>query len=150
MVRAKLNHRVRRLIGKPGVPYNRSLRVRTSSHPLIYYDGLSIAATNSKAFRNQSGLPVPERRIAALISFASGGVTLTENTSPLAFCMPIFGLPILFFINIVYKNVDMNILFVYVNVNKENDMANILKTEKKVAVISMLCEGASIRVRSSV
>jgi IS1 family transposase len=35
--------------------------------------------------------------------------------------------------------------FVYSIVKKENDMANILKTEKKVAAISMLCEGASIR-----
>jgi IS1 family transposase len=33
----------------------------------------------------------------------------------------------------------------YIYVNKRNDMANILKTEKKVAAISMLCEGASIR-----
>lgn len=28
---------------------------------------------------------------------------------------------------------------------KENDMANILKTEKKVAIVSLLCEGSSIR-----
>jgi len=33
----------------------------------------------------------------------------------------------------------------YIYVNKESDMANILKTEKKVAVISMLAEGTSIR-----
>ena len=79
MVSATLNQWVRRLIGKPGVPYNRSLRVRTSSHPLIYGDGLSITAAKSKAFRNQSGLSVPERRIAALISFASGGVTLSQS-----------------------------------------------------------------------
>jgi len=139
------NRWVRRLIGKPGVPYNRRLPVRNWPHPpLIYDDGLSIAATNSKAFRNQSGLPVPERRIAALISLASGGVTLTENTSPLAFCMPTFGLPILFFIIIVYKYVDLNVVFVYINVNKIIDMANILKTEKKVTVVSMLAEGASM------
>ena len=141
---AILNRWVRRLIGKPGVPYNRKLPVRNWPHPLIYDYGLSIAAANSKAFRNQSGLSVLERRIAALISFASGGVTRTENTSPLAFCVPTFGLPILFFIIIVYKNVDANILFVYINVNKENDMANILKTEKKVTVVSMLAEGSSM------
>jgi IS1 family transposase len=90
-------------------------------------------------------LPVLERRIAVLISFASGGVTRTENTSPLIFFVPIFGRPSFLFIFFVYNYVDANIHFVYVNVNKENDMANILKTEKKVAIISMLAEGASIR-----
>ena len=142
---AIFNHWVRRLIGKPSVPYNRRLPVRGWSHPLDYDDGLSIAATKSNAFRNQSGLSVPARRIAALISFASGGVTLTVNTSPLAFCVPTFGRPAFFLIIIVYKYVDVNVIFVYINVNKENVMANILKTEKKVQVISMLCEGSSIR-----
>jgi hypothetical protein len=33
----------------------------------------------------------------------------------------------------------------YINVNKGNDMANNLPTEKKVTVISMPAEGASIR-----
>jgi IS1 family transposase len=135
---------VRKLIGKLGVPYNRRLRVRGSPHPLYYVADLSLPAADSNAFRNQSGLPAPDWRIAALICFASGGVTRTENTSPLAFCVPTFGLPILFFIIIVYKYVDVNILFVYSNVNKENDMANILKTEKKVAVVSMLAEGSSM------
>jgi hypothetical protein len=111
---------------------------------MIYDDGLSIAATKSNAFRNQSGLSVPERRIAALISFASVGVTRTENTSPLTFFVPIFGRPILFFIYFVYNYVDTNIHFVYINVNKENVMANILKTEKKVTVVSMLAEGSSM------
>jgi hypothetical protein len=97
-MRATFNHWVRRLIGKPSVPYNRRLPVRGWPHPLIYDDGLSIAATRSNAFRNQSGLSVPERRIAALISFASGGVTRTANNSPLAFCMPSLGLPARFFI----------------------------------------------------
>jgi IS1 family transposase len=121
------------------------LRVRTSPHPLDYDDGLSIAATKSKAFRSQSGLPVPARRMASLICFASGGVTRTENTSPLALRVPSLGRPTFFFIIIVYKYVVLNLISVYVNVNKENDMANVLKFEKKVQVISMLCEGASIR-----
>jgi len=90
-------------------------------------------------------LPIPVWRIASLIAFASSGVTLTENTSPLAFLTPTFGRPNFFFIIIVYKYVDTTLLFVYINVNKENDMANILKTEKKVTVISMLAEGSSIR-----
>ncbi len=40
---------------------------------------------------------------------------------------------------------NVNLYYIYVNKNTKNDMANILKTEKKVAVISMLCEGSSIR-----
>jgi IS1 family transposase len=136
---------VRKLIGKLGVPYNRRLRVRGSPHPLYYDADLSLPAADSNAFRNQSGLPASDWRIAALICFASVGLTRTENTSPLTFFVPIFGLPILFFIYFVYKYVDSKIHFVYVIVNKENVMANILKTEKKVAAISMLCEGASIR-----
>lgn len=136
---------VRKLIGKLGVPYNRRLGVRGSSHPPYYDADLSLPAADSNAFRNQSGLSTPDWRIAALICLVSAGFTRTENTSPLTFCVPIFGLPILFFIYFVYKYVDTSIHFVYDNVNLNNDMANILKTEKKVAAISMLCEGASIR-----
>jgi IS1 family transposase len=110
----------------------------------IYVYNLSRAAAEINAFRNQSGLSVPERRIASFISLASGGVTRTENTSPFAFCMPTLGRPALFFIIIAYKYVDLNVVFVYINVNKENVMANILKTEKKVTVVSMLAEGSSM------
>ena len=110
----------------------------------IYEICLSFLAAESNALRIQSDLLCGDLAIAARISFASGGVTRTENTSPLAFCVPTFGLPILFFIIIVYKYVDANVLFVYINVNKENDMANILKTEKKVTVVSMLAEGSSM------
>ena len=136
---------VRKLIGKLGVPYNRRLRVRGSPHPNGYDAGLSLAAAESNAFRNQADLSSFAPLIAALICFDSGGVTRTTNTSPLTFCVPIFGLPILFFIYFVNNYVDTRIHFVYGIVNKENDMANILKTEKKVAVISMLAEGTSIR-----
>jgi hypothetical protein len=51
---------VRKLIGKLGVPYNRRLRVRGSPHPNDYDAGLSLAAAESNAFRNQSGLPERE------------------------------------------------------------------------------------------
>ena len=137
---------MRKLIGKLGVPYNRRLRVRGSPHPNnIYEAGLSLAAAESNAFRSQPDLSNFAPRIASLICFASGGVKRTANTSPLAFCVPIFGRPTLFFIIIVYKYVDQTVIVVYSIVKKENDMANILKTEKKVAVISMLAEGASIR-----
>jgi hypothetical protein len=43
--------RVRKLIGKPGVPYNRRLRVRGSPHPLNYDADLSFPAADSNAFR---------------------------------------------------------------------------------------------------
>jgi hypothetical protein len=100
---------VRKLIGKLGVPYNRRLPVRGSPHPNDYDAGLSLATAESNAFRSQSGLPAPEWRIAALICLASGGVTRTANNSPLAFCVPIFGLPIFFFIYLVNKMFDTNI-----------------------------------------
>ena len=135
---------VRKLIGKLGVPYNRTLGVRGSPHPLIYDADLSLPAADSNAFRNQSGLPWPEPRIAPLIVFASTGVTLTANNSPLAFCFPITGLPSFFFI-VVNKYVDAILISVNNNVNKENDMANNLETGKKVMAVSMLCEGNSIR-----
>jgi IS1 family transposase len=91
-------------------------------------------------------LPCRAWRIAVLSCPASTGVNRAENTSPLAFCMPILGLPSFFFILCVYKNVESNILYVYIKCKIiKNDMANILKTEKKVAVISMLAEGSSIR-----
>jgi hypothetical protein len=42
---------VRKLIGKLGVPYNRRLGVRPSSHPLFYSADLSLPAAESNAFR---------------------------------------------------------------------------------------------------
>ena len=51
---------VRKLIGKLGVPYNRRLGLRGSSHPLNYEADLSLPAAESNAFRNQSGLPAPD------------------------------------------------------------------------------------------
>ncbi len=105
-IRAKLkSFWVRRLIGKPGVPYNRRLPVRGWSHPLFYEAVLSLPAAESNAFRNQSGLLCPDERIAALIALDSTGVTRTANSSPLAFWTPIFGLPAFFFI-FVNKYVD--------------------------------------------
>jgi len=88
---------VRRLKGKPGVPYNRKLRVRGSPHPLFYDADLSLAAAESNAFRIQADLLCFEHRIAALSCFASGGVTRTANTSPLAFCVPISELSLVAF-----------------------------------------------------
>jgi hypothetical protein len=93
-MRAMFNQRVRRLIGKPGVPYNRSLRVRTSPHPLDYDDGLSIAATKSNAFRNQSDLLSFDRRIASLIALFSSGESLACIRIPRNLAFGTFGLPI--------------------------------------------------------
>ena len=55
---------VRKLIGKLGVPYNRRLGVRDSSHPLDYETGLSLPAAESNAFRIQTDLLCP--RLAVL------------------------------------------------------------------------------------
>ena len=64
---------VRRLIGKPGVPYNRKLRVRGSSHPNDYETGLSLPAAESNAFRIHLDLPCPDRFTAALTARDSSG-----------------------------------------------------------------------------
>ena len=99
-MRAILNRWVRKLIGKLGVPYNRRLRVRGSPHPHDYDDGLSIAATNSNAFRIQSDLPCPDRRIASLMALFSSDETLACIKIPLYLAFGTVGLPIVgFFIN---------------------------------------------------
>lgn len=54
---------VRKLIGKLGVPYNRRLGVRGSSHPLFYDADLSLPAADSNAFRIQSDLPCLDSRV---------------------------------------------------------------------------------------
>jgi hypothetical protein len=92
---------VRKLIGKLGVPYNRRLRVRGSPHPLFYDADLSLPAADSNAFRIHSDLLCLACRIASLSCFASMGVNRVVKNTPLAFLMPIFGLPAVFFIIIV-------------------------------------------------
>ena len=85
---------VRRLIGKPGVPYNRRLRVRGSPHPLFYDAGLSLAAAESNAFRIQSDLLSGERRIASLITLFSSGESRAFTMIPRSLAFASFGLPI--------------------------------------------------------
>lgn len=92
---------VRKLIGKLGVPYNRRLRVRGSPHPLNYDAGLSLAAAESNAFRIHAVLVSFACRIAPLSPLASMGENRAAKNMPLAFCMPILGLPACFFIIIV-------------------------------------------------
>jgi IS1 family transposase len=109
------------------------------------YAALFSAATESSALLTQSDLVSLAERAAWSICFASGGVNRTVTETPLAFCVPIFGLPACFFIIMSYKYVDRNINLSYSNCNIKIDMPNILKIEKKIAVIAMLAEGSSIR-----
>ena len=92
---------VRKLIGKLGVPYNRRLRVRGSPHPNDYDAGLSLAAAESNAFRIHAVFVSFACRIAPLSPLASMGENRAAKNMPLAFCMPILGLPACFFIIIV-------------------------------------------------
>jgi hypothetical protein len=90
--------RVRKLIGKLGVPYNRRLRVRGSPHPNDYDAGLSLSAAESNAFRIHSDLPLGERRIAAMITPFSSGETRACTRIPRNLAFGTFGLPIFGFI----------------------------------------------------
>ena len=94
--------RVRKLIGKLGVPYNRRLGVRGSSHPRkAYAADLSLPAAESNAFRIQSLLPCPDCRIAPLIALPSSGETRACIKTPRNSALGSFGLPIFCFIKIV-------------------------------------------------
>ena len=89
---------VRKLIGKLGVPYNRRLGVRGSSHPLNYDADLSFPAAESNAFRIQSDLLSGERCIAASITLFSSGESLALTMMPRNLAFATFGLPIFVFI----------------------------------------------------
>jgi hypothetical protein len=89
---------VRKLIGKLGVPYNRTLGVRGSPHPLTYEAGLSLAAADSNAFRAHSDWLCPEWRIAPLIAWLSSGETRVTMKMPRFLAFGTFGLPILLLI----------------------------------------------------
>jgi len=74
---------VRKLIGKPRVPYNRGLRVRGSSHPIYnrdYEPFLPPFAAARKVFRIQSDLLCRASYIACSSRFASGGVSRTATS----------------------------------------------------------------------
>jgi IS1 family transposase/uncharacterized protein YerC len=137
---------VRKLTGKPAfLTIADSESEAPRIHLTDYEPFLPPTAAASKAFRIQSDLLVLSRRIASLIVRTSPGEKRAERTIPLAFCVPSFGLPTLFIIIKVYKNVDANVIYVYFYCNIKVDMANKLQIEKKIAVVSMLCEGSSIR-----
>jgi IS1 family transposase len=136
---------VRKLKGKPAFPTSADCESEARRIHLIYEIRVSFWAADIKALRIHSDLLCGDLAIAACISFASGGVNRAANNAPLASFLPSFGLPTLFFIIIVNKYVDEILISVNNNCNIKIDMANILPIEKKVAVISMLCEGSSIR-----
>jgi IS1 family transposase len=139
-------HWVRKLTVKPAFLTSADCECKARRIQGLVYDGdLPELAAESKACRIQSELDWPAARIASLICFASGGVNRAANCSPLAFCVPSFGLPTLFFIINVTKNIDGTVIYGNNYCNIKIDMANKLQFEKKVNVVSMLCEGSSIR-----
>lgn len=58
---------------------------------------ITTSADFSKDFLTKSDLLKPDLVIAACICFASTGVNRAEMKTPLAFCVPSFGRPIIFF-----------------------------------------------------
>ena len=124
-------HRVRQLIGKPvgSTPPDCEFEARRI-HNRHYETDFSEFATVIKAVRIHSDLLLRDLEIAARRCFASGGVNLAENNTPLAFCVPIFGLPGLFFIVFVYKYVDSNLISVYSNCKIKIAMANNLGAQE--------------------
>jgi hypothetical protein len=94
---------VRKLIGKLGVPYNRTLGVRGSSHPHDYDADLSLPAAESNAFRIQADLTCPARFTAALTVRVSSGENLAPIRVSLVSPFGSFGRPIFGFINCLTK-----------------------------------------------
>jgi hypothetical protein len=92
---------VRKLIGKLGVPYNRRLGVRGSSHPLFYDADLSLPAADSNAFRIQRICSV-QSVSPALDGLGLIGANRAYQNPPFHF-LPIFGRPTFFFHNFVYN-----------------------------------------------
>ena len=95
---------VRKLIGKLGVPYNRRLGVRGSSHPYYYDAGLSLPAADSNAFRVHSDFISFERRIASSITLFSSCEIRVNIRIPRTFAFGSFGLPIFAFIKYFVYN----------------------------------------------
>jgi hypothetical protein len=92
------NRWVRKLIGKLGVPYNRRLGVRGSSHPLNYDADLSLPAAESNAFRIHSPRPSGEAAMAVSITPFSSLETRAWMMISRSLALGTFGLPILVFI----------------------------------------------------
>lgn len=142
---------VRKLTGKPGVPTPPDCEFdtrRIHRKRGVYEISLSFLAADSKALRIQSDLLCGDLAIAACISLFSSAESRAFTIIPRSLALATFGLPIFGFINTFRKTkiiVDREYFSFYAKSTIKNDMANNLPTEKKIAVISMLCEGASIR-----
>jgi hypothetical protein len=92
---------VRKLTGKPGGHTSPDCEFKARRIHRIYETGLSFWAAESKAPRIHSDFLFRDLAIAACIVLASGGVNRAVRKTTLAFCVPTFGLPTLFFIIIV-------------------------------------------------
>jgi hypothetical protein len=84
---------VRKLIGKLGVPYNRRLGVRGSSHPLFYEAGLSLPAAESNAFRAHSLCVRPEAVIALSMALRSSKTSRIDIPGANTLFLASFGRP---------------------------------------------------------
>jgi IS1 family transposase len=130
---------VRKLIGQARGLYTPGLRVRGSPHP--------VQAAASSVSLIHSDCVFPVRSTASRSRFASSRANLTPIKTCLDLVFGTLGLPGFLAIKhlMFYKNkACVKHIFVLHLLQVKNDMANNLKIEKKVAVISMLAEGASI------
>lgn len=136
---------VRKLIGKPAFL---TIADCESEARRIHYAALLDSATESRLRLTHSDSVAPARLTALATTLYSSSENRACTNTPRTFVFGSFGLPILAFINSLCMTkiiVDLGYFPSYDKSTIKNDMANILKTEKKVAVISLLCEGASIR-----
>lgn len=133
--------RVLKLTGKPAFL---TIADSQSEAPRIQFVQAAWSATDSNAFRIQSGLLNPAFLAAWSICRASGGAIFTAMRTAFASFLAFFGLPTLFFIKKLTKSLYESIILVNHIGNIKVDMANILKFEKKVSVVSILSESSSI------
>jgi hypothetical protein len=91
---------VRKLIGKLGVPYNRRLGVRGSSHPVHYDADLSLPAADSNAFRAHSLCVRPDAAMALSMACRSLKTSLIEIPGEYTLFLASFGRPALDFLGI--------------------------------------------------
>src|SRR5437899_314397 len=131
---------VRKLIGQARGLYTPGLRVRGSPHP--------VQAAASSVSLIHSDCVFPALSTASRSRFASSWASRTAIKTCLDLLFGTLGLPGFFGIKYLmfYNNTSCNKpIFVLHLLQVKNDMANNLKTEKKVSVVSMLAEGSSIR-----
>jgi IS1 family transposase len=135
---------VRKLTGKPAFL---TIADSESEARRIHFARFTPYVADSKVFRTHSDSDSPDRFTAS----ATGLYSSVENRActriPRNLAFGTFGLPIFVFINSLCTTkiiVDIRYFPSYAKSTIKNDMANILKTEKKVAVVSMLAEGSSM------